>query len=228
MFKRAIDILLAIGGLALLSPLLVAVAVSIKLESPGPVLYLGRRVGRHGRPFRIAKFRSMVVDADRLGGSSTADDDPRITRVGRFLRRFKIDELPQLFNVLAGSMSLVGPRPQVAWAVGLYTPEEHQVLSVRPGITDYASLMFRNEGEILKGSSDPDRDYLEKIAPRKMLLGLEYVRCHGPWTDLKVILATALAILGIDPDWCLSAEARSIMRQKALVVKETPRTAKAA
>jgi lipopolysaccharide/colanic/teichoic acid biosynthesis glycosyltransferase len=151
----------------------------------------------------MLKFRSMVVGADRRGASSTSEDDPRITSVGRLLRRFKLDELPQLLNVLRGDMSFVGPRPQVQWAVDLYSDEERALLSLRPGVTDFASLRFRNEGEILKGSSDPDRDYLLKIAPAKIRLGLHYVRNCSLWTDLRIITATALSVLGVDPGWCL-------------------------
>jgi len=211
MIKRLFDVGLAAAALLLLWPLLVVLAFAVRLEDGGPVFYRGRRVGRHRRPFSMMKFRTMVVHAEQLGASSTADDDPRITRVGRFLRAFKLDELPQLFNVLGGSMSFVGPRPQVAWAVDLYSAEEQHLLDVRPGITDYASLMFRNEGEILRGSSDPDKDYLEKIAPGKIRLGLEYVHHHHVAIDIKIILATALAIAGLDPQWCLSPAGRKIM-----------------
>jgi len=126
----------------------------------------------------------MVADAERLGASSTPEDDPRVTRTGKFLRQYKLDELPQLLNVLAGDMSLVGPRPQVPWVVKLYSEAEKQLLSVRPGITDYASIKFRNEGEILRGSADPDKDYFEKIAPEKTRLGLEYVSHHSWDQDL--------------------------------------------
>lgn len=213
MLKRLFDIVMSLLGLILFSPLLLAVALWVKLDSPGPVFYRGRRMGRGGKPFELFKFRTMVVDADRIGASSTADDDPRITRVGRFLRRLKLDELPQLLNVLGGSMSFVGPRPQVAWAVELYSVEERQLLAVRPGITDYSSLVFCNEGEILKGSKDPDKDYLEKIAPRKLRLGLEYVRRNNLWIDVKIIAATILAIAGVEPQWCLADNCREIMTQ---------------
>lgn len=201
--KRVLDILLASLGLVLLSPLLLGIAAWTKLSDPGPVFYTGIRVGRGGVPFRIIKYRTMVADADRIGPSSTAGDDHRITRPGRFMRRFKLDELAQLINVLRGDMSFVGPRPQVRWAVDLYTPEERLLLSVRPGITDFASLRFRNEGEILRGSADPDKDYLEKIAPLKIKLGLHYVRTQSLATDLKIIVATALSVAGVDPAWCL-------------------------
>jgi len=193
--KRLFDILASAAALIVLAPLLGALAILIKGYDGGPVLYAGRRVGQNGKPFGMYKFRSMVLNADRIGGSSTPDDDPRITPIGRFLRRYKLDELPQLINVLKGEMSIVGPRPQVQWAVDLYTPEQRQVLSVPPGITDYASVRFPNEGEILKGSADPDRDYMEKIHPEKMRLSLEYVRSRSLRTDLQVIAQTFLAIL---------------------------------
>jgi lipopolysaccharide/colanic/teichoic acid biosynthesis glycosyltransferase len=151
----------------------------------------------------MLKFRTMVVNADKLGGSSTSDDDARLTSAGKFMRRLKLDELPQLVNVVNGEMSFVGPRPQVEWAVNLYTPEERGLLTVRPGITDFASLRFRNEGEILRGSTDPDRDYLEKIAPQKIRLGLYYVRHYSLWVDVKIVVATLLSIAGLDPSWCL-------------------------
>ncbi len=196
--KRVVDLYFAALGLLLLSPLLLWIAFRIKWRDGGAVFYRGVRVGRRGRPFRIFKFRTMRPDADKIGGSSTPEDDPRITPVGRFLRRTKIDELPQLLNVLRGEMSLVGPRPQVPWAVALYTLEERKILSVRPGITDEASIRFRHEGEILKGSPDPDRTYLEKIAPEKTRLQLAYARSRGLWTDLRLILRTIGAVVGLD------------------------------
>jgi lipopolysaccharide/colanic/teichoic acid biosynthesis glycosyltransferase len=192
--KRLFDIVASLAALTLLSPVLAVLAVLIKSHDGGPVLYAGRRVGRGGVPFGMYKFRSMVLDADKIGGSSTPDDDPRITPIGKILRRYKLDELPQLINVLKGEMSVVGPRPQVQWAVDLYTPEQRQVLTVPPGITDYASVQFPNEGEILKGSTDPDRDYMEKIHPEKMRLSLEYVRNRSMLTDLRVIAQTSRAI----------------------------------
>jgi lipopolysaccharide/colanic/teichoic acid biosynthesis glycosyltransferase len=194
MVKRVFDAFCSTVGLVFLSPLLLWIAWRIRREDGGPVFYRGVRVGLHGKPLRIFKFRTMVVDAEKLGASSTSDDDPRITRIGKFLRKYKLDELPQLINVLKGDMSFVGPRPQVKWAVDLYTEEEKALLNVRPGITDYASLRFPNEGEILKGSKDPDKDYMEKIHPEKMRLGLEYVRNRSFWLDIKLILQTVLAI----------------------------------
>ena len=192
--KRALDVAGSSLTLVLLSPLMLALAAWVKVTSPGPVLYRAPRVGLQGRPFRMYKFRTMVIGADRIGGSSTPDDDPRITSVGRILRRHKLDELPQLINVLTGEMSLVGPRPQVQWAVDLYSPEERQVLTVQPGITDYASLRFPNEGEILRASTDPDKDYIEKIHPEKMRLSLEYVRQRSFRTDVSILASTLIAI----------------------------------
>ena len=193
-FKRLFDLVVSVVFLALISPILFAIGVWIKFDSSGPVLYQGARVGKDGVIFKMYKFRTMVMDADKIGGSSTPDDDPRVTRVGKFLRAHKLDELPQFLNVVKGEMSLVGPRPQVQWAVDLYTQEERQVLTVPPGITDYASMHFPNEGEILKGSKDPDRDYMEKIHPKKMMLSQEYVRDRSFLVDISVMLKTLMAI----------------------------------
>lgn len=193
--KRAFDLLLSLPSLIILSPFLVTAGFFVKLNSPGPVFYRGLRAGRFGKTFRIFKFRSMVQNADKLGSASTPEDDFRVTRIGRVLRRYKLDELPQLLNVIKGEMSLVGPRPQVLWAVERYTAEEKSVLSVRPGITDYASLKFRNEGEILAGSTDPDKDYFEKIHPEKMRLSLEYVHNQSVWLDCKIIVQTLTTVL---------------------------------
>ena len=193
--KRVIDLLVSGVGLIVLSPLLAALALWIKLDSPGPVFHRGLRVGQDETRFRMIKFRSMVKNAHLIGGTSTPEDDPRITRAGKFLRKYKLDELPQLLNVLKGEMSLVGPRPQVPWVVDLYTPEEKTILSVKPGITDYASLRFRDEGEILRGSANPDKDYLEKIHPKKMRLSLEYARNHSAWMDCKILASTVAAVV---------------------------------
>src|SRR6266852_4525766 len=190
--KRLFDVLLSFVGLLLISPFLVLIAILIKLASPGPVLYRGVRVGQYGKPFCILKFRSMIVDAEQQGGSATAGDDPRLTSIGKFLRRYKLDELPQLFNVLKGEMSFVGPRPEVLGEVAGYTDEERDLLKVRPGITDWASLRFSNEGEILKGHDDPDRAYAELIRPEKMRLGLEYVHRGTFRDDIDILTKTAL------------------------------------
>ena len=189
--KRTFDVAAATAGLIILSPVIAAIAIAIKAGSKGPLLYRGTRVGMNDEPFHMLKFRTMVVDADKIGGSSTPEDDPRVTPIGKTLRKYKLDELPQLLNVLKGDMSFVGPRPQVQWAVDLYTPEEREILKVRPGITDEASLKFSNEAEILKGSKDPDKDYIEKIHPEKMRLSLEYVRNRSFSGDLSIIARTA-------------------------------------
>ena len=194
--KRAMDVIVAAAGLVLLSPVFVALAAAIKFDSPGPVFYRGVRIGLEGRPFRMLKFRTMVSDAERRGGTSTADSDPRITRVGAVLRRGKLDELPQLINVLTGDMSLVGPRPQVAHDVEKYTAAERALLSVRPGVTDYASIRFRDEGRILEREPDPDEAYIRLIRPEKIRLGLEYVRTASLRVDLKILAQTMVSVFG--------------------------------
>ena len=195
--KRTFDIFCSLCGIIITSPVLLAISILIKWEDGGAIFYRGIRVGRHGSPYRIFKFRSMVLNAEKMGGfSSTSDNDPRITKIGSKIRKYKLDEIPQLFNVLAGEMSIVGPRPQVQWAVDLYSDEERILLSLRPGITDYASLKFSNEADILKGSEDPDQAYLELIAPEKIRLGLEYVRLRSFWVDLKLILLTITRMFG--------------------------------
>ena len=207
-FKRVFDFVVAASVLLILGPVLLLICILIKTGSPGPCFYNGTRIGKNGKPFKICKFRTMVIHADKIGGSSTPENDPRITAVGKTLRRYKLDELPQFWNVLTGEMSLAGPRPQVAWAVELYTPEERALLNLRPGITDYASIKFRNEAEILKGSLDPDKDYLEKIAPEKMRLELEYLRNCSFLEDLKILFATFLAIMGKETVWVMPRPAQ--------------------
>jgi len=193
--KRMFDLLVSSAGLLVSSPLLLLLALWIKLDSEGSVFYRGVRVGRHGRLFRIFKFRTMVVNAERIGGPSTSDNDPRITRVGRLLRKYKLDELPQLVNVLKGEMSLVGPRPEVQMYVDLYSEEEKAILSIRPGITDWASLWNSDEGAILAGSPDPEKTYQEEIRPRKIRLQLEYVRRRSLGVDLQIMLKTLAVVL---------------------------------
>lgn len=188
--KRLFDFVFSLIGVIIFLPLFVVIGLLIKLDSQGPVFYRGVRVGRFGKNFRIYKFRTMVQNAEKLGGSSTPDDDPRLTQIGKFLRNYKLDEAPQLFNVLKGDMSFVGPRPQVPEDVALYTEQEKALLSVLPGITDYASIRFHNEGEILKGSPDPGKTYVEKIRPEKINLGLQYVQTHSLWVDIKIIFLT--------------------------------------
>jgi lipopolysaccharide/colanic/teichoic acid biosynthesis glycosyltransferase len=188
--KRIFDAVAAAGGLLLLSPVLAGIALAIWLDNPGPVFYRGVRAGLGGKAFRIFKFRTMVVNADQIGGPSSSADDPRITRIGHLLRRYKLDELPQLLNVLIGEMSLVGPRPEVLDEVRLYTEGEKRLLELRPGITDWASIRFRNEGEILRGSADPHQAYREKIRPEKIRLGLEYIERHSLLVDMQILLKT--------------------------------------
>ena len=193
--KRLFDLVVAGTSLVLLSPLLAAVAIGIRATSSGPAFYRGTRAGRGGRHFAMLKFRTMVQDADTRGPSSTAADDVRITTIGHVLRRFKLDELPQLINVVKGEMSLVGPRPQVISVVNDYTERERGLLAVQPGITDWASIRFRNEGEILKGSTDPDADYLRLIHPEKVSLGLKYADSVSFATDVGILLHTAAIVL---------------------------------
>ncbi|BBH71446.1 hypothetical protein ACTI_81310 [Actinoplanes sp. OR16] len=194
--KRAMDVTVATAVLAAAAPAGLAAAWMIKREDGGPVFYRGTRVGRYGKPFGMLKFRSMVIDAARLGGPSTSNDDPRLTSTGKFLRRWKLDELPQLWNVLIGEMSLVGPRPQVPSDVRRYTAEEMRLLDVRPGVTDWASIVFHDEGEILAGHDDVDQAYDDLIRPGKIALGLAYVENRGLGTDLRILGLTALALIG--------------------------------
>ena len=193
--KRLFDIIFSFIGLLILLPVLTLIALFIKLGSKGPVFYRGVRVGRFGKPFRIYKFRTMVVKAEKLGGPSTADDDPRLTKTGRFLRKYKLDEFPQLINVFKGEMSFVGPRPEVEHYVDIYTEEEKAILGVRPGITDWASIWNSDEGALLAGSPDPEKTYLEKIRPEKLRLQLEYVRKRSLWIDFQILAKTVTSLL---------------------------------
>jgi lipopolysaccharide/colanic/teichoic acid biosynthesis glycosyltransferase len=195
MIERSFDTVLSLFGLILISPVLLTLAILIKREDRGSVFYRGVRVGRFGKLFRIFKFRTMVLNAEKLGGPSTADDDPRITNVGRFIRKFKLDELPQLINVLKGEMSIVGPRPEVQMYVDMFTEEEKAILTVRPGITDWASIWNPDEGAILAGSADPEKTYMEKIRPEKIRLQLKYVKERSLWNDLKIIAQTIITIV---------------------------------
>lgn len=195
MVKRFLDIVFSFLGLLITAPVLFFISFLIKKEDGGPVFYRGARVGRYSKDFRIFKFRTMVVNAEKLGGPSTSDDDPRVTNIGNFLRKYKIDELPQLVNVLKGEMSLVGPRPEVVSEVETYSEAEKRILDVRPGITDWSSLMFHDEGEILKGSIDPHKTYREKIKPEKIRLALRYVDEHSFLVDLKILFLTLLTLV---------------------------------
>ena len=188
--KRLFDVVASGVGLLLLSPLFLLVAIWIKLDSPGPVFYRQVRVGRYNRAFRISKFRSMRVGADKGSLVTIGGRDPRVTRSGYFIRKFKIDELPQLINVFIGDMSLVGPRPEVRHYVNYWTKEQLHVLDVRPGITDPASIKFRNENELLKKAEDPEKYYIEVIMQEKLRLYLKYVEKHNFWYDIKLIFQT--------------------------------------
>jgi lipopolysaccharide/colanic/teichoic acid biosynthesis glycosyltransferase len=193
--KRLFDLVVSATVLVLVFPILTAISIWIKLESAGPILYRGVRVGQDGVTFKMCKFRTMLVNAEQMGGSSTADDDPRITRVGKWIRRYKLDELPQFFNVIKGEMSLVGPRPEVKHYVEMFTEKEKAILSVKPGITDWASLWNRDEGAVLAGSPDPEKNYMEEIRPEKIRLQLEYVAKRSFSTDLIIVGRTLMAVL---------------------------------
>jgi lipopolysaccharide/colanic/teichoic acid biosynthesis glycosyltransferase len=190
--KRSFDLTFSAAGLLLLSPVLAVLALWVKLSDGGPIFYRQSRVGQGGQLFQILKFRSMVVNADKLGLSVTRDGDPRITRVGRFLRKTKLDELPQLWNVLVGDMSFVGPRPEVPRYVDRYTEEQRRVLELKPGITDPAALEFRNEEELLKTAEDTEAFYVSYCVPRKIALSLAYAEQAGLWKDVGVIIRTVV------------------------------------
>ena len=201
--KRILDVVGSALGLLLLLPVLAIVAVIIKLDSPGPIFFRQERVGRGGRSFRIFKFRSMVVSAARAGTALTVRADTRITRAGKFLRSSKLDELPQLINVLAGDMSIVGPRPEVPEFMKFYTPHQRAIiLSMRPGITDYAAILFRDESSLLDRERDPIDVYRREIMPAKFAYYERYSREIGVLNDLRIILATILLLVaGRVPHW---------------------------
>jgi lipopolysaccharide/colanic/teichoic acid biosynthesis glycosyltransferase len=190
MSKRLFDVLTSGIGLLLVSPLLAAAALMVRITSPGPVLFRQERIGRFGRPFSILKFRTMVQNASALGGQITVGVDPRITPPGRLLRKTKLDELPQLLNVLKGEMSLVGPRPEVRRYVEMFRDDYDEILRVRPGITDLASIVYRDESTILGNAVDPEKEYIERVLPEKIRLAKEYVHRQTFWLDLKIILGT--------------------------------------
>jgi lipopolysaccharide/colanic/teichoic acid biosynthesis glycosyltransferase len=198
LLKRAIDLFASAGGLLVLSPLLLIVAVLITSQDGQSPFYIAPRVGRGGRPFRMVKFRSMVLNADKSGVTSTSATDSRITPIGAFVRRYKLDEIVQLWNVLRGDMSLVGPRPNVESGTRLYSKAELGLLSVRPGITDIASIVFADEGEILKGHADADLAYDQLIRPWKSRLGMFYVDNRSTVVDLRLIELTVLAVISRD------------------------------
>lgn len=193
--KRAMDIAISGCALAVIWPVLLLIALAIKIDDPGPVFYRQVRVGKDGKEFRIFKFRTMVVDADKKGLAITVGRDNRITRMGRILRKTKLDELTQLINVFIGEMSFVGPRPEVPKYVNMYTPYQRQVLLVRPGITDYASIAYRNENDMLEGAQDPERMYIDVIMPDKIELNMKYLREISPAADIRLILSTIIAVI---------------------------------
>lgn len=193
--KRLFDIIASGLGLLVLSPILIIVAIWIKLDSEGPVFYRQVRVGRYNKDFRIFKFRSMRIGSDKGSLVTIGGRDPRVTRSGYFIRKFKIDELPQLINVFIGDMSLVGPRPEVRHYVNYWTPEQMRALDVRPGITDPASIRFRNENELLEKAEDPEKYYIEVIMQEKLKLYLEYVDNASFWYDIKLIFQTFWVII---------------------------------
>lgn len=194
MLKRCFDIVCSTIGLVLLCPLFIGVAIWIKLDSEGPVFYRQVRVGRNNVDFRIFKFRSMVVNSDKKGLITVGGKDARVTTAGYYIRKYKIDELPQLINVFVGDMSFVGPRPEVRKYVDLYTTEQLHVLDVRPGITDAASIKYRNENDLLAAQSDPEQYYIQVVMQDKLRINLEYVASHTFIGDIKLILETFKSI----------------------------------
>lgn len=193
--KRLFDIVASACGLIILSPLFIILSIWIKLDSKGPVFYRQVRVGRHNKDFRIFKFRSMRVGSDKQGLITVGGRDPRVTRSGYFIRKYKLDEFPQLINVFVGDMSLVGPRPEVRKYVDMYTEEQMRVLDVRPGITDLASIRYRNENELLENAENPDQYYIDVIMQDKLAINLEYVANHSFWYDIKLIFKTFWEII---------------------------------
>lgn len=190
--KRIFDFLVSLLGIIILSPIFLLVSIVIKLDSKGNILFLQKRVGRYGKEFNIYKFRTMITDAEKVGKQITIGNDSRITKVGAFLRKFKIDELPQLFNVLLGDMSLVGPRPEVPKYVGLYNDEQRKVLNVRPGITDMASLRYKDENDILGKVDNPEDYYINVIMKDKLNLNLEYIEKSNVFFDIYLIVKTII------------------------------------
>ncbi|MFO8129948.1 MAG: sugar transferase [Bacteroidales bacterium] len=195
MCRRLFDIMLSLLALAILLPAFLAISLVISLSSPGGVFYRQKRVGKHNKDFSLLKFRTMKRDSDKKGLLTIGRQDPRVTATGRWLRKHKLDELPQLINILAGDMSFVGPRPEVRKYVEMYTGEQKEVLTVRPGLTDLASIQYINENELLAESKDPEKTYIEKIMPDKLKLNLEYIRNRNALTDLRIILITLGKIL---------------------------------
>lgn len=195
MLKRLFDIIASLFGLLILSPLFILIALLIVLGSGFPVFYLQIRVGKNNQDFKLFKFRTMRKDSDKKGLLTVGGRDPRVTSIGYYLRKFKLDELPQLFNVIIGTMSLVGPRPEVRKYVNLYTTEQQKVLQAKPGITDYASIEYFSENELLAQSNNPEKTYIEEIMPAKLKLNQRYINEQGILTDIKIILKTIAKII---------------------------------
>lgn len=192
---RFCDIVFSFFGMLLLSPLFLIVAIWIMIDDPGAVFYRQQRVGRNNQDFGLLKFRSMRIGADKMSLITIGDRDPRVTHAGYYIRKYKIDELPQLWNVLIGDMSLVGPRPEVRRYVDIYTPEQRIVLSVRPGITDYASIEYIDENRLLSASDDPDKTYIEQIVPAKIALNMKWINHQSIGEYFKIILLTLTKII---------------------------------
>ncbi len=193
--KRLFDVFFAMFGIAVLLPVYLLISLLISADSKGGVIYRQERTGRGGKIFQVLKFRTMRPDSFNKGALTVGSRDPRITNIGYYLRKYKLDELPQLFNVLLGEMSFVGPRPEVKKYTDLYTEEQRQVLQVRPGITDYASIKFRNENDLLSASDDPEKLYIEEIMPEKLTLNLKYINDNNVFKDIKIIFDTFYAII---------------------------------
>lgn len=195
MAKRVFDLLFSVIGLVAITPVMLILAFIITIDSKGGVFYKQVRIGKNQKPFSLYKFRSMRTDADKKGLLTVGNNDSRITKIGYYLRKYKLDELPQLINVLFGNMSFVGPRPEVEKYVKLYNQEQLMVFNVKPGITDWASIKYVNENEILAKSSQPEKTYIEEIMPAKLKLNLEYVKHNNIFVDIKIILLTIKAII---------------------------------
>ena len=195
MIKRLFDIIFSFIGLIILLPILLIIAIGIKIDSKGAVFYRQTRVGRHNQDFKIFKFRTMFVGSDNKGLLTLGDNDNRVTKIGYYLRKYKLDELPQLINVFIGNMSFVGPRPEVRKYVDYYSEEDLQIFKIKPGITDYASIAFRNEAELLKAAADPEKLYVEDIMPKKIALNKKYINNNSLIADIKIIIKTILIII---------------------------------
>lgn len=195
MLKRIFDIILSLTAIIMLLPVIIIIAILIAFDSTGGVFFKQIRVGKNNKDFGLLKFRTMVTDASKSGLLTVGGRDPRITKVGYYLRKYKLDELPQMFNVLNGSMSIIGPRPEVRKYVDMYNEEQLKVLSVQPGISDYASIQYINENDILAKSNNPEQTYIDEIMPAKLELNLKYIKEKGLITDIKIILLTIYKII---------------------------------